>query len=94
MRACVRARVSIQRYRRRRCRRRRRQVTFTFTLRRSPDPAETPVCRKEATFTFNRETDNRGWRECIPPTHGPGDRDARVYLTVEVRPRQCLPREM
>ncbi len=65
------------------------QVTFTFTLRRTLDPAEAPVCRKEATFTFKRETDNRGWRECIPPAATELCADARLYLTVEVRVRDA-----
>ena len=59
-----------------------RQVTFTFTLRRCLDASEAPLCRKEATFTFKKETDNRGWRECIPP--GVAEESPRLYLTVEV----------
>ena len=58
------------------------QVTFTFTLRRTLDPNELPLCRKEATFTFKKETDNRGWRECIPPSAT--EQDTRLFLTVEV----------
>ncbi len=57
------------------------QVTFTFTLRRSLDMSEPPLCRKEATFTFKKETDNRGWRECIPPS---ATEESRLYLVVEV----------
>ena len=69
----------------------RAQVTFTFTLRRTLDPTESPLCRKEATFTFKKETDNRGWRECIPPSAT--ENDSRLYLTVEVpaRPHPATP---
>jgi hypothetical protein len=46
------------------------QVTFTFTAKRSPQPDADPICKKEATFTFKKATDNRGWRECIPMKAG------------------------
>ena len=46
------------------------------------DASEPALCRKEATFTFKKETDNRGWRECIPPSAT--EQDSRLYLTVEV----------
>eukprot|EP00960_Hanusia_phi_P074189 768177-Hanusia_phi.AAC.9 len=58
------------------------QVTFTFTLRKTPDQKAVAICRKEATFTFKKDSDNRGWRECVPSA---AIDDGLVYLTVEVR---------
>lgn len=59
-------------------------VTFTFTARRTPSTTGPTVCRKEATFTFKKDTDNRGWRECIPlPSNG--EADGKLYLAVEVK---------
>jgi hypothetical protein len=61
-----------------------KQVTFTFTARRSLQASSQPICRKEATFTFKKDTDNRGWRECIPlPANG--EPEGKLYLTVEVK---------
>lgn len=57
------------------------QVTFTFTLRKTPDQKAAAICRKEATFTFKKDSDNRGWRECVPSA---AIDDGLVYLTVEV----------
>ena len=42
------------------------KVTFTFALRKAPDQKSVVMCRKEATFTFNKGADNRGWKECVP----------------------------
>jgi hypothetical protein len=59
-----------------------KEVTFSFTLRKSPDQKAAPICRKEATFTFNKGADNRGWKECVPASQV---EDGQLYFTVEVR---------
>ena len=58
------------------------EVTFTFALRKSPDQTQPVICRKEATFTFNKSADNRGWKECIPAAQV---EDGPLYFSVEVR---------
>jgi len=59
-----------------------KEVTFSFALRKSPDQKAAPICRKEATFTFNKGADNRGWKECVPASQV---EDGQLYFTVEVR---------
>jgi len=58
------------------------EVTFTFALRKAADQKAPVMCRKEATFTFNKGADNRGWKECVPASQV---EDGPLFFTVEVR---------
>ena len=55
-----------------------KQVTFTFEARRRDGGGV--ICRKEATFTFCKDSDNRGWRDCIPYTD-----NSAIELTVHIQ---------
>lgn len=59
-----------------------KEVTFTFALRKAAEQKSGVMCRKEATFTFNKAADNRGWKECVPASQV---EDGPLYFTVEVR---------
>eukprot|EP00288_Rhodomonas_lens_P009226 CAMPEP_0177724748 /NCGR_PEP_ID=MMETSP0484_2-20121128/18889_1 /TAXON_ID=354590 /ORGANISM="Rhodomonas lens, Strain RHODO" /LENGTH=649 /DNA_ID=CAMNT_0019237227 /DNA_START=27 /DNA_END=1973 /DNA_ORIENTATION=+ len=59
-----------------------KQVTFTFTIRRQAHGRGEALSRKEATFVFKKDSDNRGWRECAPAAVA---EDGPIWLTVEVR---------